>query len=264
MNNDEVYVDAPFYDTHYSNVIEILGKEGIYSFSTAPIRDAISVLQSYTWQRSTNPEHIKNIEQSLREMNKPLLIGTIKVIKCNSVYYVYDGQHRLEALGNVLRDDINMIWNPVINMEIYHFPTETNIKKSEIALYLFKCANKTLSFDKINDSVNDFFKDFLEELVKDKMFVDNIMETDKKINRPKISISELYRELKQYYKPDLYPSIPELIDIFKQKNNHFSTMKEVELIKRGTTRENYLKAKTAKFFLNLASYPPSKWIPELI
>jgi len=264
LSQIENFLDATFYFIHYQKPIELINKKGVYIFASCPIRDAIQHLAPYTWNRPINEVHVKTIELALREMKVPHLIGTIKVIHCNNKFYVYDGQHRIAALSNVLKDDIDMIWNIEINMEIYQFTGEKNIQENEIAQYLFDCANKTIAFEKIRDAVDPFIKDFLIQLVKDPLFIDNIK--DEKCSRPKISTSDLYKALKTYYKPKEYPSILDLIKIIKQKNNELCLMSKDELMAGSgavLTDANYTKAKKSKFFLNLATYPPSKWINEI-
>ena len=41
-----------------------------------------------------------------------------------------------EDIKNILKDDIDMIWNIEITMEIYQFTGEKNIQENEIAQYL--------------------------------------------------------------------------------------------------------------------------------
>jgi len=257
MNN----IEGDFYTIHYTNTLFIKDRDVLYNLATSTVRNLIAHAQPYTWNRPVNDNHVKVIESELLNMVKPHLIGTIKIICDSNKYYIYDGQHRINAIKNILKNDINMDWDMDTSLEIY-FIEDRDIENSPVAKYLFDCANKTFSFEKKRDSEDTFIKDFVNEIVKDPFFKDLIK--DETCSRPRISKSDFYKEFRKHYLPKNKVSISELIDQVKRKNNEMSLKPIEEIIGSNNNNDTrYKSAKRTRFFLNLKTYPPAQWISEI-
>jgi hypothetical protein len=254
------YIEGEFFNIHYTNNLYINGQDVLYNLATSTVRNLIAHAQPYAWNRPVNEDHVNIMESELKAMKKPHLIGTIKILNCLNKYFIYDGQHRFRAIKNILKDDLDMNWDMDISLEIY-FIEEPDIENSAVAKYLFESANKTYSFDKARDSEDNYLKEFVNEIVKDPFFKDLIKEEI--CNRPRISKGDFYKEFRKHYLPKTRITIPELIELVKRKNNELSLMPVEEITGKNEASTYYKSAKKIRFFLNLKTYPPAQWIPQL-
>jgi hypothetical protein len=260
---EEEFYDASFYQTLHTSPLIIEGINVNYSLAISKPRDLIRFAKPYTWNRPINEEHVKQITNDLKEMSTPFLIGTFKVILNSKTgeFMIYDGQHRLKAYKNVLEEDPEHDCDIPTTLEIYSFLCEDGIEKSPVALKLFDLANKTHTFDKIVDKINPYIQDITNAFATDSFFKSNITESN---YRPKIAKFWVYQKLLENFNPKIKPSISEIINLFKRKNNQISLKPIKELTGSVKSTPQYDKARKSNFFLNLTNYPFEKSVKEIV
>jgi len=265
----EEFADSHFYHVLHEDEIVILNNTVKKIIGLATARDLIRNCKNYTFNRVCVVKHVETIKEDLLNMEHPHLIGTFKII-CNSTgeYYIFDGQHRYNAIFEILGDDLNMEWDINIYIEIY-FINHEDIETNPVTSELFKMANKTLSFDFANDTPDEYLQKLINTLCKDPLFCNNIVNKNK-VNRPRISKYELVQEFKKTFKLTVNPPIEKVIDLIKTINNDLSINKEKAIGKFKRTdvykkrEEAYNKAVEKKFLLNLEYYSPVMWINDLL
>lgn len=197
-------------------------------------------------------------------------MGTIQVVRdMKKQIRVINGQHRLKAIEDVIRDDIDMICSFKIMFEVYDINIndleDVTEDHSEIET-LFKTANHTLNFD-LSDDINIVCREIVINAKRDKILGNGIV--DKKegtVHKPKITMKDFYEILKKSY-PHGGWELETLLVVnkLKQINVHISMMSNKELFGRDNPSEKKLKqlqkARKLNFYLNIDSrFPPEVWI----
>jgi len=225
-------------------------------------RELVNICDTWCFNREIDISHIKNIENDLKTQKYPTLLGTMKIIYNNSEYKVIDGQHRLEAIRNIIRDDVTMSWDFPLIVEIY----DVNGLNKEIINYLYNKANENLNI-RTEDHLDTFIMELIEKLMKHPILKTGIVDKqDGNVNRPRISKKELYDKLKKYNKTPS-DTTNELCEKIAKKNREIGTMSLMELF--GNTDEKSRKklerAKSLGFFLNMTDckIKIDDWIKEL-
>jgi hypothetical protein len=242
------------YKSSSVNDIQISGE-----FSCETEEDAAYWIQATTFFKASTKMFFG---KSTNAGNPPII--------CNlsGEYYIFDGQHRYNAIFEIITDDLNMEWDINVYIEIYFIEHE-DIESNVITMELFKMANKTLSFDVANDTPDEYLQKLIRSLCKDPLFSNNLVNKNK-VYRPKISKYELAQEFKKTFKMDVYPPIEKVIELIKGINNELSINKEKAIGKFKKTdvykkrEEAYNKAVEKKFLLNLEYYNPVMWINDLV
>jgi hypothetical protein len=268
-NNKISIFDNPLYSTIWkspqfqSHIIV-----DIYMLSA---REIIPYLTSWSFNREINIEHTVQIKNSLIEQKAPYLMGSIQIAKdINSQYRVINGQHRLNALSQIIKDDIDMKFDIKCIFEIFSLNindiTNPTLDETSIIETLFKVANSSLNFDK-KDSVDSFCRDIIFNLRNEQLYKNNIVDTQKTVYRPSITLKEFYENLKKYLPKSLYErKVEEVTLLIKKKNNELSRINPNDLYKNAKKSvKQYEKALNKRFFLNLSEsrYGPDRWISEL-
>lgn len=96
-----------------------------YGLNCGQVTCLIVNTETYQEQRKIKPEHVDNLKQSI-DMNKylmnPISLLVIKDVT-DSCYLLFDGQHRLKALGDLLYDNPKYIKNDSIKgirVNVFH------------------------------------------------------------------------------------------------------------------------------------------------
>lgn len=225
-------------------------------------RELIRICDVWSYNRRLNQEHITKIENDLKTQKYPNLLGTIKLIFKNNEYKVIDGQHRLQAIINVIKNDETMKWDFILMVEIYNV-SDLN---DEVINDLYIKANKNLNIN-VEDELNLFLMELINKLEKDTILKAGIIDKqDGSVYRPRISKKDLYEKLKKYYikKPD--DTVELIYEKIKQKNREIGIMNTVSLFGDVDSKmiSQYDKAVKINFFLNMnCKIPIEKWIKEL-
>ena len=202
-------------------------------------------------------------------------MGTIQCVRDRKKHVrVVNGQHRLQAILEILREDTDMKFNMPLMFEVYDIPIDDlqniNIDFTEIE-QIYETANKSLIFTASNDK--DIFCRFIvKAMQRDSLLCKGLIDKDDgKVYRPRILVKELYEALKEYL-PDGYQnmSVDDILSQIKHINVDISLMSLKQLFGRSDDQlaksklSQYNKAKNINFFLNLdGKFQPSVWISML-
>jgi hypothetical protein len=233
-------------------------------------------VRDYSWNRDLDQDHVKKIYKDLNKMENPHLIGTIKIIhnKRFQENYIFDGQHRKEAifkrLSDCKYDDVKQ-WKMNVTLEIYSIDCKT-IEESKTAEHLFKMANKVRAFDVKTDTINKYIQTICKQFEEDSFFK---LFVNKGVNKSIVKIfpKDLFNNLTLHFKINKRVPVADVIKMFKEKNYNISLLQIDELNpnykymnqkNKEECRQKFIKAKQKNFCLNLEWYPPSKWIQEIV
>jgi hypothetical protein len=226
-------------------------------------RQVVPYISSWSFNREINNDHKNSIKISLLDQTIPHLMGSIQIAKDKEgKCKVINGQHRLNAIQEIIKDDIDMKFDIQLMFEVYNLKND-NINDIE---NLFSLANSSLNFEK-KDSVDSFCRDIILSLRGEKIYENSIVDTDKSVYRPCISMKQFYENLKMWLPKHLYEKkIEEVVHMIKNKNNQISQIDPNSLFKNPKKSETqYRKACEKRFYLNLSEsrYDPEQWITEL-
>ena len=233
-------------------------------------------VRDYSWNRNLNENHVKQIYKDLNKMKTPHLIGTIKIIHNSRFqeYYIFDGQHRKEAIFKKLSEnkfDDPDPWKMNVTIEVYTIDCE-KIEDSKTAEHLFYMANKVRAFDVKKDTIDKYIQNICNLFEEDLFFKPFI---NKGVNKSsfKIFSKDLFNNLTSHFNPKKRLQISEVIRLIKEKNYEISLLEIDDLNpnykfmnqkNKEECRKKFIKAKQINFCLNLEWYPPSKWISEIV
>ncbi len=239
-----------------------------YKLIKTNARELVQKVESYCYNRSLNTEHINQIYTCLTANQNPFLMNTFKIV-CdeNNKRRVLDGNHRLEALIQILKEDQNMEWNLDIFVELFIVKD----LEDNIVLDLYKLANKTLNVS-FKDNPDIFLCQLIKRICKDPILNKGIIDrtSSKGVNRPKIAKKDLYDKFKELYiLKDNNKSIPEIINKIKDLNHQISIINDEEVFGKNITQKclnQREKANKLKFYLNMSGskYTPEYWIPMIL
>jgi hypothetical protein len=226
-------------------------------------RQLTRICDVWAFNRQVDLNHISTIENDLKIQENPNLMGTIKlIIDKNKEYKIIDGQHRLQAIRNIIRDDHTMEWDMPILTEIYDVSESTD----EITNYLYTKANVNLNI-RTEDVLDDFLIELIQKMMNDPILKNGIVDKqDGSVYKPRISKKDLYEKFKVNYKHKPSDTVEELFTRIKEKNMSLSSKTLIELFGKQDEKNEtkYDKAFKIKFFLNLdCKYSIDKWIQEL-
>lgn len=241
------------------------------SYYFKQIREVAPFLSTWSFNRNLNVDHKNSLKSSLLQSSNPHLMGTIQCVRDQQQHIrVINGQHRLQALLEVLREDLTMTFNMGVMFEVYDIPID-DMRNIDIDVHtieeIYETANKSLAFNPEQET--DLYCRFIiKAMNQDPVLKKGLVDKDDgKVYRPRILSKQLYEEFKAYISPQLKLPVPEVIQRIKQINVDLSLMSSKQLF--GRSKETLGKSKAAQreraakiqFFLNLDSkYPPSVWI----
>jgi len=240
----------------------------IMSFHDCTVRQLIRQVDNWAYNRVLNAEHVKTIKESLLAQKYPHLMGTIKIV-CdpNGSKRIIDGQHRTEAIRQILSEDIEMLWTMNVMVEMYAL---ASIESREV-LELYQTANNNLNV-KPEDDPDLGLITLLDAIMADPLLSGGVIDKqDGRVNKPRISKKDLFEAFKAA--PGCTGGLPtrDVVARIKQINAQISMLSNKDLYGRRaeTTSQLRLKqrqrAQATNFFLNLDSvnWGIEKW-PRLI
>lgn len=241
------------------------------------VRDVAPYLSSWCFNRTLNAEHKDKIKHELLRMGTPHLMGTIQVVRdkkgnCR----VVNGQHRIKAVEEIIRDDINMNFHMHMMFEVYDIPIDDldNIEEAhhDDIEKIFLTANASLLF-RAEEDHELFCKHLVKAMMQDPLLKKGLVDkTTGTVHRPRILVKDLYEQFKARLPHDHGMTVEAMIARIKQINVQLSTMPNLKLFGRTHPAESKLRqrerAKEIGFYLNLnGRYPPEIWIlmiPSLV
>jgi hypothetical protein len=215
-------------------------------------RDFVNNIKMWSCQRDLNSLHVKNLEQSI--LDRGYLLGTFKVIRDkNGEIRLIDGQHRVNALQNIMDNDTKFDCDSII--ELY----EVDSFEDEEATKLFFDANNTLNITG-KDTTNFILQSILQHFVKEYPDIIIDVKEGKRCNRPRINKRLFVRKLKELVLNYDQETIINTISEYNKKMGRMS--KEVLIRKCGSySNRMYDIAKENGCYLGLIS--DLNWIDEL-
>lgn len=241
------------------------------SYYFKSVREVAPYMTSWRFNRSINENHKNQIKDALKTHKKPHLMGTIQVMRdkkgnCR----VMNGQHRMIACLEILKEDIDMTFDMSLMFEVYDTSIDdlNDYKEHDDAEHLFKIANTSLALQP-EDEHDLFCKKLVNAMGKDNILSRGIVDKPMgSVHRPRILTKAMFEYFKDLLPRDHNKQVDELIDKMKKINVQLSLMTDLELFGRSvpaeSKRKQRAKAHDLKFFLNMdCKYTPLEWIPWL-
>lgn len=250
-------------------------KNRIVSYYHEDARHAVANITSWSFNRTLNLAHKDSIKKAIKKNSiTPHLMGTIQVVRDKKKQIrVINGQHRLKAIEEIFKDDVDMKYSFKIMFEVYDLEIsdlEDVTEDQKDIDTLFKTANHTLNFE-LKDDINILCRDIVRFAKKDPILgagIDDTKPDGKKVHRPKILMKDLYEVLKSGYPNGGWNmDAHDIVTRIKEINNHISNMSNDQIfgVQTKTERNKVLsqlkRARDSNFFLNLKSkYTPDVWV----
>lgn len=237
-----------------------------YYLETA--RRIVRQLNNWSFNRNLNKAHVKQIKDALVKQKSPHLMGTIQIVrdiggKCK----VINGQHRLQAVKEILELDVDHKFNLTIMCEVYNLPIQDmDDAEDETAMVdkLFKTANANLNF-KAEDDHELFCKQVVQAMRKEVVFKEGLVnKTTGTVYKPRLLEKDLFEAFKEHLVRKY--TVQETVKKIKDLNMKLGTKTNLEMFGRNKLTPKQVtqmtKAEKIGFYLNVATskYPPEVWI----
>jgi hypothetical protein len=268
---EEEHVDTPENLFHEPPLHSHSWNTYTVSYYCVKARTVAPYLSSWCFNRRMNEVHMNDIKNDLVTQRTPHLMGAIQLVRDQSKNVrVINGQHRLKAIEEILRADLDMTFDMPLFFEIYDVPIvsmEDIESDTRIIEDLFRRANNSLNYTPEDDH-ELFCRKVVKAMQQDTTLQKGIVDkTTGKVMRPRILAKDLYELLKEHM-PREHGSINDVIQSIKRINVDISMMPNIRLFGRHAPSEmktkQRAKATENGFFLNLDSkFTPDVWIASL-
>jgi hypothetical protein len=226
-------------------------KNEYVSYYVTDARDLVPEVNNASFQRNVDQDHVNKLTEAIKYSNH--CVGTFKAVYCNNVLELIDGQHRILALQNIMKEDA--LFNPELFLEVY--PITDNTSKRE----WFKRANNVKNFNEedLPNNIDDIVDEVIVQLRL--VFHENIKiskVTGGKLYRPNMNEKELTQKLKAYITKNnhKYPLIISNKIIQLNKEYGLKSRKDFDC-----SKTMYDKAKKSGCYIGLVK--DMTWINEL-
>lgn len=167
-----------------------LHKNEYVSYYVTDARDLVPEVNNASFQRNVDQDHVNKLTEELKKSNH--CVGTFKAVKYDNTLELIDGQHRILALQNIMKDDA--LFNPELFLEVYTI-IENSAKRE-----WFNRANNVKNFteEDLSNNMDDIVDQVIEHLKQ--QFQGNIKPakvTGATLKRPNMNEQELTRKLKE-------------------------------------------------------------------
>lgn len=272
-DNDSVYED-PMYDILTQPIATHKWKNTTVSYYHEEARHAVANITTWSFNRNLNVAHKDAIKKALqKDIQSAHLMGTIQAVRDKKKQIrIINGQHRLKAIEDVIREDIDMKFSLKLMFEVYDIDVndlEDITEDHKDIDALFKTANKSLNFD-LKDDINVICRNIVVQSKKDKVLGQCII--DKKegtVHKPKFVTKDYYEIFKEAYPSGGWGmDAEEIVKRIKEINVYISMLSNKQLFGSDIVsiqKQNQLsRARKLNFYLNIDSkYSPSVWIQWL-
>lgn len=241
------------------------------SYHCVKARSVAAYLSSWCFNRRMSESHMSDIKNDLVTQRAPHLMGAIQLVRDQSKNVrVINGQHRLKAIEEIMRSDLDMSFDMPLFFEIYDVPIvsiEDIESDTRIVEDLFRRANNSLNYTPEDDH-ELFCRKVVKAMQQDPTLQKGIVDkTNGRVLRPRILAKDLYELVKEHMPRD-HGSLNDVIQSIKRINVDISMMPNVRLFGRHTPADTKIKQRTKAteigFFLNLDSkYTPDVWLASL-
>lgn len=273
-NNESDYsseedADTPFDTFNKPIAIQKWGDDVVVSYHFLSIRDVAQYLSSWCFNRKLEEAHKDAIKAELFKNDNPHLMGTVQLVRDKKLNCrILNGQHRIKAIQEIIKEDIDMKFQMNVMFEVYDVNIEDidDLGSShQLVETMFKIANNSLNIKPEQDH------DLLCKKIVVAMMNDNVLKkgivdkTNGTVHKPRILAKHLFESFKSFLQPNITLSVPEILIRIKQINVDISTMPFVKLFGRQTPAQQKIKqfekAKEIGFFLNLnGKMSPDVWM----
>jgi hypothetical protein len=231
------------------------------------VRKLAVKVDNWAFNRNVSEVHIESIKRDILGMEKPHLLGSIKLVRHVHLdeFRVIDGQHRLLAIRDILEKDETMEWDMCVLVEVY----EVNDLNDPNVIDLYLKANNNLNV-KDDDKPDTHLISIINTLCSDQILGSGIIDVDdnKKINKPRITKKGLFEAFKEYYHPTFKQDPVFVLERVKEINRklgvapHKVVFGKISEVSVSTQRK---KADELKFYLNMkdSKFLPCTWIPMI-
>lgn len=230
-------------------------------------RELISYTKNWCYNRELNENRVEELYQDYKKIEDikpctPFQLILDESLETNGLYII-DGQHRVNALKLILKDDDDMKNEDKFICNVYKINCCEG-KNKKIAIDLFKKINNNRQFRE-EELPDDFVADLVDAISKDPVLkngVQNSIKTET-AHEPRIHKKELNIFFNNHKDRIKNMTIEDVITNLKKINNLISLKDEKTFGNKSKKRDDVLlKAKTYKFYLNLKStrFGPSYWI----
>jgi hypothetical protein len=230
-------------------------------------------LSSWCFNRKIDQQHKNKIKEEIKSQSNHHLMGSIQIIrdKMNQIR-VINGQHRLKAIEEIIREDLDNTFEMKILFECYDLEiqdiTNPNEEEEEEIEKIFKTANKSLNMNPEEDH-DIFCKKLIQLLCKDPVLGKGIIEISKseKATKGKILKKEMFEMLKENL--IVKGTVDQIFLRIKEMNKKISLMENKQLFGRDKPAKDRLRkltyAQELGFFLNFDDYyaKPEKWLKNI-
>ena len=267
---EEVEEDVEYTDIIFDDPVAINHNISYY------LKDSNKIcrfLSSWCFNRKIDQQHKNKIKEEIKSQSKHYLMGSIQVIrdKMNQIR-VINGQHRLKAIEEIIREDLDNTFEMKILFECYDLEiqdiTNPNEEEQEEIEKIFKTANKSLNMNPEEDH-DIFCKKLIQLLCKDPVLGKGIIEVSKseKVTKGKILKKEMFEMLKENL--IIKGSVDHVFLRIKEINKKISLMENKQLFGREKPAKLRLRkltyAQELGFFLNFDEHyaTPHKWLKDI-
>lgn len=228
-------------------------------------------LTSWCFNRRLDEAHMERIKADLLTQRSPHLMGVIQAVRDQTrALRIINGQHRLRAVADVLRGDLDMSFDMPLVFEIYDVPL-ASLDDVDADMHvvedLFRRANHSLNY--VPEDDHDLFcRKVVKAMRQDPLLGRGVVDKAAgRVLRPRILAKDMYELLKAHLPRDHGP-LDAVLQAVKRTNVDLSMMPNIRLFGRHAPAEAKAKqrARAAElgFFLNLDSkYAPEVWIAAL-
>lgn len=245
------------------------------SYHFLSVRHIAPHLSTWCFNRKMDATHKNKIKLALLNKDLPHLMGSIQVVRDKKLNCrVINGQHRLAAIQEIIKEDIDMKFKMNVMFEVYDCDIEDLDDLSDVNTHvnienIFKIANNNLNMKPEQD--HDLFcKQIVIAMMNDSVLKKGIVDkTNGTVHKPKITAKDLFENFKSHLPFDKIKStVPELVVKIKTINADVSSMPFIKLFSRHNPaqfkQKQFEKAKALGFYLNLESnMKPCDWIEML-
>ena len=207
----------------------------------------------WAYNREIKPEIVEELFEYIQDKSNVIVwtLTAIKERKSNKLFLI-DGQHRFEAIKNIMKDDIDFKEDRFVFIQVYLIDDIED--DDEYIIELFMKINNHAPLN-IPDFPSKRIIKLIKKITEDKILKNGIIrkESTQTAHQPRIHKKTLHAKFNQYNNKDLTDEI--ILQNFKIINNYiglkayeeiFKNEKEVE---KKTNQNAWEKAKELKFYL---------------
>ena len=164
-----------------------------------PIRNIIHLLHTWCFNRTINVDHKNTIKEAI--IKSKHLMSTIQIVRDSyGNTRVINGQHRIKAIQEIIKGDLEMEFDMNVMFEVYNVPIdlENFDEDQDLIEWLFKQANNNLNV-KLEDDHEMFCRKVIQTMMNEPVFKKGLVDKPTgTVHRPRLLTRELYEALLEH------------------------------------------------------------------